>query len=291
MNYEGVVIRPPSEANSLILQVTVGCSHNKCTFCPAYKAKRFRIKSFNQIKEDIDEASTFEPHYRRIFLADGDALIIPQPRLLEILHYLKEKFPKLQRIGIYGNAKSALRKSVDELKELKENKLGIIYLGIESGDEETLKNIHKGVNYEKMVEAGRRVKAARIKLSVTVLLGIAGVERSNIHAKETAKILTDIQPDYVGALTLMIIPEAPLYQMVEAGDFTLPSPFELLKELRTMIAESDLHNCLFFSNHASNYLPIRSRLPKDKDSSLKLIDEVLSSGNESMLRPEYLRAL
>jgi len=291
MKYEGVIIRPPSEAHSLILQVTVGCSHNKCIFCPAYKAKRFRIKSLNEIKEDIDEARTYAQRLRRVFLTDGDALIIPQPRLLEILIYLNEKFPTLQRIGIYGNAKSVLRKSIDELRELKENKLGIIYLGIESGDEETLKSVHKGVTREKMVEAARRVKEAGIKLSVTVLLGVAGATRSMIHAEETARIVTDIQPDYVGALTLMIIPEAPLYRMVEEGTFTLPSPFELLKELRTMIAESNLHNCLFFSNHASNYLPIRARLPKDKESSLKLIDEVLSSGDESLLTPEYLRAL
>lgn len=291
MEYEGVVIRPPSEANSLILQVTVGCSHNKCTFCPAYKAKQFRIKSFPEIKKDIDEVCSYAPHYRRIFLADGDVLILPQPRLLEILNYLNDKFPKTQRIGTYGNAKSILRKSIDELRELKERKLGIIYLGIESGDEETLKNIHKGATYEKMVEAGKRVKAAGIKLSVTVLLGVAGLTRSMAHAKETARILTDIQPDYVGALTLMIIPEAPLYRMVEEGEFTLPSPFGLLEELRTMIAESDLSNCLFFSNHASNYLPIQARLPKDKDSSLKLIDEVLSSGDESLLKPEHLRAL
>ena len=291
MNYEGVVIRPPSEADSLILQVTVGCSHNKCIFCPAYKAKRFRIKSFNEIKNDIDEAQSFYPHQRRIFLADGDALIIPQPGFLEILSYLNEKFPKLQRIGIYGNAKSILKKSTDQLEELKEHKLGIIYLGIESGDEETLRNVHKGVTYEKMVEAAHRVKAAGIKLSVTVLLGVAGVKRSTIHAVNTARILTDIQPDYVGALTLMLMPEAPLYTMVEEGTFTLPSPFGLLAELRTMIAESDLHHCLFFSNHASNYLPIRARLPKDKDVSLKLIDEVLSSGDESLLTPESLRAL
>ena len=291
MKYEGVIIRPPSEANSLILQVTVGCSHNKCIFCPAYKAKRFRIKSFNEIKEDIDEASTLDPYCRRVFLTDGDALIISQPRLLEILNYLNEKFPKLQRIGIYGNAKSVLRKSVDQLRELKENKLGIIYLGIESGDGETLKSVQKGVTYQKMVEATRRVKEAKIKLSVTVLLGVAGATRSMIHAEETARILTDIQPDYVGALTLMIIPEAPLYRMVEEDTFTLPSPFGLLKELRTMIADSNLHNCLFFSNHASNYFPIRARLPKDKESSLKLIDEVLSSGDESLLKPEHLRAL
>jgi len=291
MKYEGVIIRPPSEAHSLVLQVTVGCSHNKCIFCPAYKAKSFRIKSFNEIKEDIDEARTYALHLRRVFLTDGDALIIPQARLLEILIYLNEKFPKLQRIGIYGNAKSVLRKSVDELRELKGKKLGIIYLGIESGDEETLKSVHKGVTYQKMAEAARRVKEAGIKLSVTVLLGVAGATRSMIHAEETARILTDIQPDYVGALTLMIIPEAPLYKMLEEGTFTLPSPFGLLKELRTMIAESNLHNCLFFSNHASNYLPIRARLPKDKESSLKLIDEVLSSGDESLLKPEYLRAL
>lgn len=291
MKYEGLVIRPPSEADSLILQVTVGCSHNKCTFCPAYKAKRFRIKSFDEIKEDIDEASIHSQHLRRVFLADGDALIIPQQRLLEIINYLNEKFPKLTRIGIYGNAKSILRKSIEQLKELKENKLSIIYLGIESGDEETLKNVHKGITCEKMVEAAKRVKEASIKLSVTVLLGLAGTERSIIHAKETARILTDIQPDYIGALTLMIPPEAPLYRKVEEGKFKLPSPFELLQELRIMIAESDLHNCLFFSNHASNYLPVKARLPKDKNSSLKLIDEVLTSGDETLLKPEYLRAL
>ncbi len=291
MKYEGVVIRPPSEAGSLILQVTVGCSHNKCIFCPAYKEKRFRIKSFDEIKEDIDEASIYSHYPRRVFLADGDALIIPQQRLLEIIRYLNEKLPKLRRIGIYGNAKSILRKSVDQLKELKGNKLSIIYLGIESGDETTLEYVRKGVTYEKMVEAARRVKEAGIKLSVTVLLGVAGMDRSIIHAKETARILTDIRPDHIGALTLMIIPEAPLYRRLKMGEFTLRSPFELLQELRTMSAESDLQYCLFFSNHASNYLPIKARLPKDKVSSLKLIDEVLSSGDRALLKPEYLRAL
>ena len=291
MNYEGLIIRPPSEANSLILQVTVGCSHNKCTFCPAYKAKRFRIKSLDDILSDIDEASSYSPPYRRVFLADGDALIIPQDKLLTITRYLNEKFPTLQRIGIYGNAKSILRKSVDQLKALKADKLNIVYLGIESGDNETLQHISKGTTYDRLVEAAKRVKAAGMKLSVTVLLGIAGVERSMIHARETAKLLTEIQPDYVGALTLMIQPEAPLSRLVEENQFDLPSPFQLLQELRTMIAESDLHSCLFFSNHASNYLPIRARLPKEKEKSVKLIDEVLNSGNPAMLKPEYLRAL
>jgi radical SAM superfamily enzyme YgiQ (UPF0313 family) len=291
MKYEGVVIRPPSEANSLILQVTIGCSHNKCTFCPAYKAKRFRIRSFTEIKEDIDEARFNTPHYRRVFLADGDALIMPQEKLLRIAAYLQEAFPSLQRIGIYGNAKSILKKSVSQLQALKEHKISIIYLGIESGDDETLQQVHKGTTYKKIVEAGQKVKAAGIKLSVTVLLGIAGVERSKLHAQKTAQILTEIQPDYVGALTLMIIPEAPLHRMVEEGNFTLPSPFDLLQELRIMLAESDLHHCLFFSNHASNYLPIRARLPKDKESSVQLIDEVLAAGNTSLLKPEHLRAL
>jgi radical SAM superfamily enzyme YgiQ (UPF0313 family) len=291
MKYEGVVIRPPSEANSLILQVTIGCSHNKCTFCPAYKAKRFRIRSFTEIKEDIDEARLNTPHYRRVFLADGDALIMPQEKLLRIAAYLQEAFPSLQRIGIYGNAKSILKKSVSQLQALKEHKISIIYLGIESGDEETLQQVHKGTTYKKIVEAGQRVKAAGIKLSVTVLLGIAGVERSIPHAQKTAQILTEIQPDYVGALTLMLIPEAPLHRTAEEGNFTLPSPFDLLQELRIMLAESDLHHCLFFSNHASNYLPIRARLPKDKESSLHLIDEVLAAGNASLLKPEHLRAL
>jgi radical SAM superfamily enzyme YgiQ (UPF0313 family) len=291
MKYEGVVIRPPSEANSLILQVTIGCSHNKCTFCPAYKAKRFRMRTFTEIKEDIDEARLNTPPYRRVFLADGDALIMPQEKLLQIAAYLQEAFPSLQRIGIYGNAKSILKKSVAQLQALKEHKLSIIYLGIESGDEETLLHVKKGTTYEKIVEAGKRVKAAGIKLSVTVLLGIAGVERSTLHAHKTARILTEIQPDYVGALTLMVIPEAPLHRRVEEGNFIVPSPFDLLHELRIMLAESDLHHCLFFSNHASNYLPIRARLPKDKESSLQLIDEVLAAGNTSLLKPEHLRAL
>jgi radical SAM superfamily enzyme YgiQ (UPF0313 family) len=216
---------------------------------------------------------------------------MPQEKLLRIAAYLQEAFPSLQRIGIYGNAKSILKKSVSQLQALKEHKISIIYLGIESGDEETLQQVHKGTTYKKIVEAGQRVKAAGIKLSVTVLLGIAGVERSIPHAQKTAQILTEIQPDYVGALTLMLIPEAPLHRTAEEGNFTLPSPFDLLQELRIMLAESDLHHCLFFSNHASNYLPIRARLPKDKESSLHLIDEVLATGNASLLKPEHLRAL
>jgi len=220
------------------------------------------------------------PHFKERF---------PVPKTGKDL--LQEAFPSLQRIGIYGNAKSILRKSAAQLQALKEHKLGIIYLGIETGDEATLLRVKKGTSYEKMVEAGKRVKAAGIKLSVTVLLGIAGVEGSVQHAHKTAAILRAIQPDYVGALTLMVMPDTPLHRMVEEGNFIIPSPFDLLQELRIMLAESDLHHCLFFSNHASNYLPIRARLPRDKESSLQLIDEVLASGSTSLLKPEHLRAL
>ena len=291
MNYEGPVIRPPSEANSLILQVTFGCSHNRCTFCPAYKGRRFRIKGIEEIRHDIDEASAYDPGTRRVFLADGDALIIPQPKLLEILDHLNRRFPALQRIGTYANVKGILRKSITDLKELKARKLGIIYLGIESGDEETLAAVHKGTTCDGIAEASARVKDAGIKLSVTVLLGVGGRERSLMHARETGRLLTRVQPDYVGALTLMLVPGAPLYDAALSGSFILPFPLELVRELKIMIEESDLNHCLFFSNHASNYFPLRARLPRDKEASLQLLDTVLNQPDRAVLTPEHLRAL
>ncbi|OPZ78579.1 MAG: coproporphyrinogen III oxidase [bacterium ADurb.Bin431] len=291
MNYEGPVIRPPSEARSLILQVTVGCSHNRCTFCPAYKGRRFRIKDGAAIRRDIDEAGAYSPDIRRVFLADGDALILSQRKLLDILGHLHRRFPALQRVGTYANAKGVLRKSAEELRELKEHKLGIIYLGIESGDDETLAAVRKGATADRIAEAAARVKDAGIKLSVTVLLGVAGRERSLVHARETARLLTRVQPDYVGALTLMLVPGAPLCDAARAGSFILPSPFELVRELKVMIEESDLHHCLFFSNHASNYVPVQARLPRDKKACLQLLNAVLSQPDRAALTPEYLRAL
>jgi radical SAM superfamily enzyme YgiQ (UPF0313 family) len=291
MNYEGPVIRPPSEARSLILQVTVGCSHNRCTFCPAYKGRRFRIKEVESIRQDIDEAFVYSPETRRVFLADGDALIIPQLKLLDVLGHLHRRFPALQRIGTYANVKGVLRKSVAELKELKERKLGIIYLGIESGDEETLAAVRKGTTGECIAEAAARVKEAGIKLSVTVLLGVGGRKRSLMHARETGRLLTRVQPDYVGALTLMLVPGTPLYDAERSGAFVLPSPFELVRELKTMIEESDLNHCLFFSNHASNYVPVQARLPRDKESCVQLLDSFLNQPDRAALTPEYLRAL
>lgn len=290
MEYEGIVIRPPSEAESLILQVTLGCSHNKCTFCPTYKGRRFRIKDLEIIKAEIDEVAPYGP-FRKVFLADGDALIIPQPKILGILHYLSQKITGLRRVGIYGNAKSILRKSVEELQALRKQKLGIIYLGVETGDEELLRKVHKGASYEQMVEAGRRVKEAGISLSVTVLLGLGGIERSHQHALATAKILSEIDPDFASALTLMVVPGTPLYEEMQAGHFKLPSPFQLIEELGIIIANANFSNCYFTSNHASNYLPIKARLPRDKEIIVNLIHKVITAKDPLLLRPEYLRGL
>ncbi len=290
MKYEGTIYRPPSEADSLILQITVGCTHNKCTFCPSYKDKKFRIKDFQEIKEDIDEAAQFNWDIEKVFLADGDALIVPQPRLIEVVDYLNRKLPRLRRVGIYANAKGILKKEVEDLRELKEAGIGIVYLGVESGDQVVLDRVKKGTTYEKLVQAGRMVKEAGIKLSVTVLLGIGGRERSKEHAIATGQILTEMDPDYVGALSLIIVPGTPIYEEIEKEEFILPTPFELIEELGTMIAHTDMHG-LFFSNHASNYLPIKARMPQDKEPTLKLIHEFLARRDPTLLRPEHFRAL
>ena len=203
MRYEGSIYRPPSEADSLILQVTIGCSHNKCTFCGSFKDKKFRVRSFEEVKEDVEEAKAYARYVRKVFIADGDALIIPQKMLVPIVQLIKDSFPKLERIGIYGNTKSILKKSVEELKELKKLGIGIIYLGVESGDQITLDRVHKGTKLDKTAEASKRVKDAGIILSVTVLLGLGGVERSTVHAEETGKFLSRIDPDY--ALSLIHI--------------------------------------------------------------------------------------
>ena len=289
MHYEGNIIRPPSEANSILLQVTVGCSRNKCTFCGTYKGERFRIKSDTIIMEDIAFAAQHCRRQRRVFLCDGDALIIPQKRLLNILKEIEKQLPWVTRVGLYANAKAIKMKSIDELKELKAHGVGIVYMGLETGDDVTLKKINKGATSARMIEMGRKAKKAGFKLSVTVLLGIAGPERSRMHAQETGRVLSEIDPDYVGALSLMLIPETPIHQDYLSGRFRLIEPQEMLAELRTMIASTNLSRGLFHANHASNYLPIRARFPKDKQATLQLIDEALEG--KLPLKPEYLRAL
>ena len=290
MKYEGMIIRPPSEAHSLLLQVTVGCSHNKCTFCGTYKGEKFRIKSFEEIEEDILEAASWGP-IDRVFLCDGDALIAPQRKLLPVLEAINRNIRGVQRIGTYANAKSVLRKTPKELKELREKGLKIAYLGVETGNEEILDKINKGADYEELVKAGRMLKEAGITLSVTVLLGIGGKEKSLEHAKDTARILTEMDPEFVGALTVMVIPGTPLYQEMKEGSFELPDVFGLLEELRMMIAESNFTDCFFTSNHASNYVPLRIQLPRDKEEALRLLTDIIQSKNRRVLRPEFLRGL
>ena len=291
MKYEGDIIRPPSEAYSLLLQVTVGCSHNRCTFCPSFKDKRFRIKSLDEIVEDLQYAARRIRHVEKLFLCDGDALIIPQERLIEILEAIRTHLPGVRRIGTYANAKSLRKKSVEELGALKDRGLGIIYLGIETGNEEMLGKIRKGATYDQIVQAGRKVKEAGITLSVTVLLGIGGVEQSRQHALDTARILTDIDPDFAGVLTVMVVPGTPLHEEAEAGSFVLPDTFDLLRELGLIVENSRFSRCFFTANHASNYLPIRARLPEDRERVLRLIREVVRRGDPSALRPEFLRGL
>jgi radical SAM superfamily enzyme YgiQ (UPF0313 family) len=289
MHYEGTIIRPPSEANSILLQVTVGCSRNKCTFCGTYAGERFRIKSDSIIRQDIAFAAEYCRRQRRVFLCDGDALIVPQKRLLNILREIKSRLPWVTRVGAYANAKSLKLKSRDELEILRENGLGILYMGLETGDDVTLKDINKGAASQTMIAMGKKARQAGFKLSITVLLGIAGRERSQIHARETGRVLSAIDPDYVGALSLMLIPGTPLFDDNSAGKFELIEPREMLAELRTMIADTNLTKGLFHANHASNYLPIRARMPRDKAQTLQLIDRALAG--EVGLKPEYLRAL
>lgn len=289
MHYEGYCIRPPSEAGSILLQVTVGCSHNRCAFCGTYRNKRFRIKEERIILSDILYAARRMRQTDRLFLMDGDALIIPQPRLVWILERIREHLPWVKRVGVYANAKSIRKKSIEDLRRLRENGLGILYYGVETGDDEIRAAIQKGSTAAVCIEMGRRVKEAGILLSATVLLGIGGRGQSLRHSRATGRLLSAMDPDYVGALTVMLIPGTPLYRDDESGAFELPDEAGLLRELREMIAHTDLSGGYFFSNHASNYLPVKAKLPGGKQKALDLIDAALRG--EVGLKPEWMRAL
>ncbi len=289
MHYQGNIFRPPSEAHSILLQITTGCSHNKCTFCGMYKGTRFSIKDDATIMADIDFAALHCRNQDRLFLCDGDALILPQERLLSILAAIRAKLPWVTRIGTYANTKSIRMKTSEQLKDLHAAGIGIAYMGLESGDDATLKNINKGSDAERMIDMGKKLRAAGIKLSITVLLGIAGRERSHIHARETGRVLSAIDPEYVGALSLMLTPNTPLFQASRRGDFPLLSSKEMLEELAIMIADTNLTNGYFHANHASNYLPIKAKLPKDKEATLQLIAQALAG--KVGLKPEYMRGL
>jgi radical SAM superfamily enzyme YgiQ (UPF0313 family) len=289
VNYEGNIIRPPSEAHSIILQVSVGCSHNKCTFCGAYKGVRFRLKDPATIHEDIGFAARYCRKQTRVFIGDGDALIIPTERLVQIFTDIRESLPWVNRISLYGNAKSILRKSHAELLKLKKLGLDRIYLGLESGHEPTLKRIRKGVTAEQMITAAERVRNIGLFLSVTVLLGIGGIIDSTVHAAETGRILSVMKPNQIGALTLMLLENTPLYRDAVAGTFQLPDRMRILYELKTMVQHTDLDRAQFQANHASNYLPISGRLARDKERLLGIIEDGLRGRRD--LRSETARTL
>ena len=289
MDYQGNIFRPPSEAHSILLQITTGCSHNKCTFCGMYKGSRFSIKDDKTIMADIDFAARNCRRQQRLFLCDGDALILPQKRLVKILSAIQTRLPWVTRVGTYANTKSIKRKSPEELDELYNLGLTIAYMGLESGDDVTLQAINKGADAKQMIEMGQKIRASSIKLSITVLLGIAQKERSHIHAKESGRVLSEIDPEYVGALTLMLTPGTPLFEASQKGEFYLLNSIEMLEELGIMFKNTELTDGYFHANHASNYLPIKAKLPQDKKATIKRIDRALKG--KINLKPEYMRGL
>lgn len=275
MRYEGSLYRPPSEAYSLIVQATLGCTHNKCTFCSMYKDKSFRVRSTEDIIEDFRIGRERYKLVNRIFIADGDALVIKTEELVKILKYIKVNFPECERIGIYGSPKAILTKTKEELEILKDLGLGIVYLGVESGSDKILKAINKGVTREEMVQAGRRVVESGVNLSITLISGLGGRTDSLEHAKESASIINEIKPNYVGLLTLIVEEGVPLYDDVKSGKFSLLTPKEVLLETKEMVENINVDNCVFRSNHASNYVPLKGTLAKDKDLILSQIEEGL----------------
>ena len=290
LEYNEPVFRPPSEAQSLILQATLGCSHNKCAFCGMYKMKEFRIRKFEDFQRDVNIVKQEYPEVRRVFLADGDALAVKTGQLRKILRLLYHSFPKLERVTSYANPANLLHKSEGELKLLREEGLKILYFGVETGDNELLQRIDKGANRAEVIEAGRKAITAGFELSVTVILGLAGKEGSERNARETASILNGIQPHYIGGLTLML-GSFEGYFKSEVGEKWAPlERDEFLRELRMLVEGLEMKKeCVFRTNHASNYLALGGTLPEDKEAILETIDYALK--NPKVLRPEYLRAL
>ncbi|MBN1665191.1 MAG: radical SAM protein [Deltaproteobacteria bacterium] len=303
------IIRPPSEHASYYLPLTSGCSNNSCTFC-AFSFSTLGIRDLSDVKAEIDAMSLFCHHRmwtagqpnivyailqswdgRKVFLQDGDALVYPYPKLLEALQYLNRKFPNLERIASYATPQDILRRSADELKALKEQKLGILYMGVESGDDDVLRKIEKNATHHQMVEAAKKVKDAGMLLSVTVILGLGGVKGSKQHAAESARILTEMDPDYAGALTLTLIPGTALHNEWKRGAFDLITPMDSLWELKTMVENARFTNCFFSSMHASNYFAVRGAMPKDRDKVLKQLNAILARKDPALLRPEFMRGL
>jgi radical SAM superfamily enzyme YgiQ (UPF0313 family) len=289
LDYVGAIYRPPSEARSIILQATVGCSHNRCIFCTSFRDKRFRIKDRATIEADLQKAARLYPGVRRLFVADGDALIMPMSEWRWLLPAIRKYLPWVDRVGVYATGRAIRKKTPEELAWLSDNRLGIIYLGVESGDPQTLDYVRKESTAEQLIEAGQKVKAAGIGLSVTVLLGIAPTGRSLEHGRQTGHLLTAMDPDFVGALSMILCPGTELEERVNRGEHQVPTPVELLAELREMLAHTELSQGLFMANHASNYLPLKVEMPSGKAQAMALLDAAIHG--QVTLRPESFRAL
>lgn len=300
------IIRPPSEWKSYFLPLTSGCSNNTCTFC-GYFGSKLLIREIEEIRKEIDALAALVSYGldipgvqispldywdgKRVFLQDGDALAYPFPKLKEILKYLNEKFPNLERIAAYATPQDILRRDVGELTILKELKLGILYTGLESGSDEVLQRVGKGLNANQIIEATRKAKEADIIMSITFILGLAGIEGSEKHVEDTARVLSEIDPEYAGALTLTFVPGTPLYRERKEGNFHPISPFQSLEELKNIIERSNFTNCFFSSMHASNYQAVRGRLPQEKEGVIEELEYVLDKRDPSSLRPEFSRGL
>ena len=290
MRYEGSVYRPPSEAYSLIIQVTIGCAHNKCTFCSMFKDKRFRVRNVSEVLEDLDSARQQYRRVNRIFLADGDALVLQNKDLLVILDYIRELFPECERVGIYGSPQDVLRKSKEELEELLAHGIGIVYIGAESGSDKVLKDIRKGATRAEIIESVKRIEASGIQASVTFISGLAGRAGWEDHAIQSGTMISEMEPSYVGLLTLMIERGTELYQDIREGRFQILPPVEVLRETELLLENTNVSKtCVFRSNHASNYVSLKGDLPRDKEEMLKLLKEAM--GNTDMLKDERFRML
>ncbi len=289
MRYIGNIFRPPSEADSLLIQATVGCSHNRCTFCAMYRDKQFRVRKLDDVLADIRMAREYYgPEVRRVFLCDGNALILPTPHLLRILMTLEQTFPDLQRVGVYANARDLLHKPAAELEELVRHRLSLFYLGLESGSDAILRQIDKGATADEMVAGVRHGMDAGMKSSVIFLLGLGGRKLWRENAVESARAVSQMNPNYLSALTVTVVPGTPLARQLTSGEFELPDPEEFALELRLFIENLDLRATVFRSNHASNYVPLAGRLPKDQ---ARLAAELNEAIRHHRFKPEYLRGL
>jgi radical SAM superfamily enzyme YgiQ (UPF0313 family) len=290
MRYEGSIYRPPSEADAYILQATIGCSWNHCTYCDMYRAKKYRVRPLEEVLQDIEEAKqAFGDEVRKVFVADGDALGMGLDHWLPILDACKEAFPRLRRVSCYATAMNLLGKPEEELSTLRERGLTQLYIGPETGDDEVFKRIAKGAGFAEHAAAAQRAHAAGMKLSAIFLLGAGGVELSQRHAEATATLVTAMDPRFVSLLTLTVIPGTPQHTLQQRGRFDLPSVERMLEELRIVVEQAEPTDAIFRSNHASNYLPLGGRLPRDRERILAVVDQALSGAHP--LRPEWARGL